>query len=131
MKLKDVPHGLAADFSPNLFTAEVISVVETHLKERDGKLYVTCQIRGKDVQAKPEEIVRQLWIAALLHQYSYPRQLIAVEYPITVPPTTVRETHTDFGPLSPRRGRGTLAPLDAPAAVGLPTHAWRWHGVRC
>ena len=83
MKLKDASRRLKADFSTVLFTPETIAAVETRLKECGGKLYVTCQIRAKDVQAKPEEIVRQLWIAALLYQYAFPRQLISVEYPVT------------------------------------------------
>lgn len=83
MKLKDILQGLKADYSPQLFTPEVISAVESDLKERNGKFYVLCRIRGKEVQAKPEEIIRQLWVAALLYTYSYPRQLISVEYPVT------------------------------------------------
>lgn len=83
MKLKDVSRRLNADFSTVHFTPETIAAVEARLKDRGGKLYVTCQIRAKEVQAKPEEIVRQLWIAALLYQYAYPRQLISVEYPVT------------------------------------------------
>lgn len=78
MKLKDASRRLKADFSTVLFTSETIAAVETRLQARGGKLYVTCQIRAKDVQAKPEEIVRQLWIAALLYQYSSSRQLISV-----------------------------------------------------
>lgn len=83
MKLNEVLKRLKSNYSPELFTQEVISAVEGRLSERKGKIYASCQIRGKDVLAKPEEIVRQLWVAALMYQFSYPRQLIAVEYPIT------------------------------------------------
>ena len=44
---------------------------------------ITCLIRNKDVQLKPEERTRQLWLARLIDQYGYPASRIAVEYPIT------------------------------------------------
>ena len=43
----------------------------------------TCLIRNKDVQLKPEERTRQLWLSRLINQYGYPASRIAVEYPIT------------------------------------------------
>lgn len=52
MKLKDILRDLKLEGSAELFTAEVLSNVENRFKERNGKLYVTCQIRGKEVQAK-------------------------------------------------------------------------------
>ena len=33
---------------------------------------ITCLIRNKDVQLKPEERTRQLWLACLIDQYGYP-----------------------------------------------------------
>ena len=44
---------------------------------------ITCFMRNKDVQLKPEERTRQLWLARLIDQYGYPASRIAVEYPIT------------------------------------------------
>lgn len=54
-------------------------------KEVRGKTvpFVKCLVRDKDIQLKPEEAVRQLWLARLLGQYAYPTKRIAVEYPIT------------------------------------------------
>ena len=54
-------------------------------KEVRGKpaTYITCLIRNKDVQLKPEERTRQLWLSRLIDHYGYPRSRIAVEYPIT------------------------------------------------
>ncbi len=54
-------------------------------KEVRGKTapFVKCLVREKDIQLKPEEAVRQLWLARLLGQYGYPAKRIAVEYPIT------------------------------------------------
>lgn len=45
--------------------------------------YIKCQVRGKEVQAKPEEIIRQLWIHRLRVHYRYPLSRLRVEYPIT------------------------------------------------
>ena len=83
MKLSKVL-GLEADeFDSPLFTAESVAAVEHLFVERGTKIYVRCQIRGKEVLAKPEEIIRQLWIAALMYQFDYPKDRLAVEYPIS------------------------------------------------
>ena len=54
-------------------------------KEVRGKPtdYVVCLVRDKNVQLKPEERTRQLWLSRLIDQYGYPTSRIAVEYPIT------------------------------------------------
>ncbi|MEO0238640.1 MAG: N-6 DNA methylase [candidate division WOR-3 bacterium] len=69
----DVKHGLS------LFTDDEIRAVEDMIIERDGKFYIKCQIKEKDKVAKPEEIVRQLWIYRLLNKYNYPKDRIDVE----------------------------------------------------
>jgi len=69
----DVKHGLS------LFTDREIRDVESLITERDGKFYIKCQIKEKYKPAKPEEIVRQLWIYRLLNEYNYPRERIDVE----------------------------------------------------
>ena len=83
LNLANLMAGKALAFPLNLFTKEAITNVEALLVERNGKVYVTCQVRGKEVLAKPEELIRQLWIHTLLYRYEYPRHRIAVEYPIT------------------------------------------------
>ena len=50
---------------------------------KGDRLFFRCQVRDKDVLAKPEEVVRQLWIHRLLTIYKYPVSRLAVEYPIT------------------------------------------------
>lgn len=50
---------------------------------RNGKRYLTCQVRRKDIRATPEEAVRQLWVWRLVNVYGYPLDRIRVEYPIT------------------------------------------------
>ncbi|MGC8754856.1 MAG: hypothetical protein ACP5QJ_07580, partial [Thermosulfidibacteraceae bacterium] len=64
----DVKHGLS------LFTDREIRAVEGLIIERDGKFYIKCQIKDKYKVAKPEEIVRQLWVYKLLNEYNYPRK---------------------------------------------------------
>ena len=57
--------------------------LEALLVEKNGRLYFRCPIRKKDILAKPEEAVRQLWIGRLTKRYGYPLSRLAVEYPIT------------------------------------------------
>ncbi len=44
--------------------------------------FVRCIVRDKDIQLKPEEIVRQLYAARLIHGYGYPKQRLAFEYAV-------------------------------------------------
>lgn len=55
------------------------------LRETRGKQvgYLACPVRGREVQAKPEERVRQLWLSKLINDLGYPVSRLAVEYPIT------------------------------------------------
>lgn len=42
-----------------------------------------CLVREKDIQIKPEEIVRQLlYLYRLMNDYGYERKSIAVEFPV-------------------------------------------------
>ena len=45
--------------------------------------FVSCVVRGKDIQLKPEEIVRQLYAARLIKQYGYTKKRLAFEYSVT------------------------------------------------
>jgi len=69
----DVKHGLS------LFSENEISTIEGLIIERDGKYFIRCQIKDKYKIAKPEEVVRQLWIYRLLTEYGYPKERIDVE----------------------------------------------------
>ncbi|MFZ2280758.1 MAG: N-6 DNA methylase [Prosthecobacter sp.] len=83
---------VSADLFPDLFapftttasfTSATIEAVEKTLFEKNGKPYLKCLVRGKDVMAKPEEVVRQLWLHTLIYRYKYPSSRIQVEYPVT------------------------------------------------
>ena len=80
MNLLDAPTFTAAHSN---FGLPTIVAVEALLSEKGGKPYIHCQVRGKAVQAKPEEIIRQLWIYRLVHHYGYPTSRMTVEYPVT------------------------------------------------
>ena len=70
-----------------LFSEAELSELETRTVRRDSRDkavdYVTCLVRQKEVQLKPEERTRQLWLSRLINHYGYPASRIAVEYPVT------------------------------------------------
>ena len=66
-----------------MFSDTEKDAIEQSLFDKGGKTYIKCLIRGKEVQAKKEEVVRQLWLKRLLGHYGYPRDRLTVEYPIT------------------------------------------------
>ena len=65
------------------FTDAHINRLETSLFDKNGKTTLKCLATGKDKLAKPEEIVRQLWLLELTESYGYPLSRIQIEYPIT------------------------------------------------
>ncbi len=54
-------------------------------KEVRGKqvVFVTCVVRNKNIQLKPEEIVRQLYATRLIEQYGYAKKRLCFEYKVT------------------------------------------------
>ena len=44
--------------------------------------HVKCIVRDKDIQLKPEEIVRQLYAARLINQYGYPKNRLGFEHSV-------------------------------------------------
>ncbi len=66
-----------------LFGTAERRAIEKLCSFKGGRPVIRCQVRQKDVPAKPEEIVRQLWVYRLLNHYRYPLARVAVEYPIT------------------------------------------------
>ncbi|MCU0653264.1 MAG: N-6 DNA methylase [Candidatus Pacebacteria bacterium] len=74
--IKDSNYNLA------LFDQNSVAELEKNIIVKDGKPYVTCIIRGKEIVLKPEEIVRQLYTMKLLNEYGYPKKRIIFEHPI-------------------------------------------------
>ena len=70
-----------------LFSKEENQALDERSFEKDVKgkpaTYITCLVRNKAVQLKPEERTRQLWLSRLIDQYGYPVSRLEVEYPIT------------------------------------------------
>ena len=56
-----------------------VSIKTTRSKET---AFVTCIVRDKEIQLKPEEIVRQLYAARLIKEYGYPKKRLVFEYPV-------------------------------------------------
>jgi type I restriction enzyme M protein len=83
MNLSDILKEAKNSFSAESFGEVALRAIEAELSEKNGKTYVKCQVRDKDVLAKPEEIVRQLWIYRIIHHYGYDKKRLTVEYPIT------------------------------------------------
>jgi len=72
-----------SNYHLSIFPDSDIKALESNIIEKKGKLYVKCIIRGKDIQLKPEEIVRQLYTKRLIEYYGYPKKRIAFEYPVS------------------------------------------------
>lgn len=70
-----------------LFSEDEIRALDSRMFNRDSRgkaiAHVNCLVRGKEVQLKPEERVRQLWLGRLIDKLGYAPSRIAVEYPIT------------------------------------------------
>ena len=85
--LREASHALT------IFKPEGINNLSLFLKR--GKPYLTCFASGKDRPAKPEEVVRQLYIKMLMDDYGYPAERIAVEKPVQMG-STVHDKPADI-----------------------------------
>lgn len=71
-----------SNYSFSLFDQALVDELEQNIKIKDGKPYVACIIRDREIVLKPEEVVRQLYLMRLIKEYGYPKKRIALEYPI-------------------------------------------------
>lgn len=65
-----------------------IDLLESKITEKEGKggknsYKTTCLIRQKEIVLTPEEVVRQLYLLVLTHDYNYPKDRIQLEYPVS------------------------------------------------
>ena len=65
------------EYALTLFTAEEVAAID--IFDKGGKPYLSCEITNRARPAKPEEIVRQLFIRRLTNEYGYPKERIALE----------------------------------------------------
>ncbi len=67
----------------SIFNKDRINFLEDNIFEKNGKFFLNCLVRNKDIQAKPEEIVRWLMVDKLLKEYGYPVDLLRVEFSVS------------------------------------------------
>lgn len=79
--LKDSKYNLS------LFSVAEIEALSKKIavKKSKGKQtpFIECVVRDKEIQLKPEEVVRQLYATRLVEQYNYPKKRLAFEYKVT------------------------------------------------
>jgi type I restriction enzyme M protein len=83
MKLQDLISNVSEAAVLEIFGRKAIEAVEGSLLEKNGKIFVNCLVRNKDILAKSEELIRQLWLHKLNRHYKYSLDRLLVEYPIT------------------------------------------------
>lgn len=71
-----------SNYNLSLFSEADIKALEAKIKVVKNKPFVACLIREKEVQLKPEEVVRQLYAIKLINQYGYPKKRIRFEHPV-------------------------------------------------
>jgi len=72
-----------SEYSISLFTESETKDLESKIISKDGKAYINCIIRNKDILLKPEEIIRQLYAAKLIDKYGYPKKRMKFEDPVS------------------------------------------------
>lgn len=65
-----------------IFSSDSIDRIDQNIFEKGGKYFIKCLKRTKDIQVKPEEIVRQLMLDKLINEYGYAADLLDVEYTV-------------------------------------------------
>lgn len=78
--LKDTNYQLA-QFSTDHITQLENSIVIKNTKNSDVP-YVCCLVRKKEIKLTPEEVIRQLYLLKLHHDYGYPYEKMEVEYSV-------------------------------------------------
>jgi len=71
-----------SDYALTIFPPKYVAELKLYLK--GDKPYVTCLVTDKPRPAKPEEIVRQLYLRLLLKDYGYPKDRLALERAVTM-----------------------------------------------
>src|SRR3989338_2331281 len=73
----DIKHGLVVFNQPELQAFNLVSKIDISKRE-DGKVVIKCLKRQKEIVAKPEEIVRQLFLAYVRDYLKYPLNQVTV-----------------------------------------------------
>ncbi|BAQ60371.1 type I restriction-modification enzyme M subunit [Geminocystis sp. NIES-3708] len=76
-----------SNYKLSQFTTDEIADLESSifLKQtaKSSNYYINCLVRKKDIQLKPEEVIRQLYLRVLYQRYSYPFSRMEVEYSVS------------------------------------------------
>lgn len=67
----------STDYALDIFGTEEVAAIELFAKR--GKPYLRDFVDKKERPAKPEEVVRQLFLYHLIDKYGYPKDRISVE----------------------------------------------------
>lgn len=66
----------STSYDDTLFSEDTVSAIESAIFIKTVKgietPYMKCLIREKEIKLIPEEVVRQLYIYKLIHEYNYP-----------------------------------------------------------
>ncbi len=78
--ISDILRTSGKGYGLDLFSEKEIKKVKVFGKR--GKPYLKCFATAKERPAKPEEIVRQLYLWRLIHEYGYPAERLFIEKPV-------------------------------------------------
>jgi type I restriction enzyme M protein len=56
-----------SNYSFSLFNQELVNELEGKIIIKNGKPYIVCLIRNKEILLKPEEVARQLYLMKLIN----------------------------------------------------------------
>ncbi len=56
-----------SNYSFSLFNQELVNELERKIIIKNGKPYIVCLIRNKEILLKPEEVARQLYLMKLIN----------------------------------------------------------------
>ena len=76
-----------SSYKTEQFSTEAIDRLNANIVEKEGKngkkvCFVKCLVRQKEIQLKPEEVIRQLFLDKLINEYGYPISRMQLEYPV-------------------------------------------------
>jgi hypothetical protein len=100
-----------ADYGLKVFSDADLKAIK--ILDKGGKPYLTCAVSDKARPAKPEEVVRQLYLNKLMSEYGYPKR---VQLP---PPAPLAKTPRAraFPHLARTVPRGPRLESEAPASL--------------
>lgn len=78
----EIKHGLNVFNEPELKDINLLNKINIYRREKDSKIIIKCLKRRKEIVAKPEEIIRQLFLVYVRDYLNYPLAQVDVEVPI-------------------------------------------------